>query len=627
MDTDRFKRKLTAILSADVKGYSRLMGDNEEATVQTLTRYREVMFDLIAIHHGRVIDAPGDNLLAEFASVVDSVHCAWNIQNELRQKNNDLSENRRMHFRIGINLGDVITEEDRLYGDGVNVAARLESLAEPGGINISGSAYDQVKNKLPFQFEFIGEQQVKNIIDPVRVYRVGMAQVATEEALVTKSDGRRLSRMGMLGLIAAGVMVVAIGFYFWLNMQAPSLPEKPAVGISENQLNRGASIAVLPFKNLSGDAEQEYFSDGITDDIITDLSRFRYLLVIASNTVFTYKGKTVDIKTIGRELGVRYVLEGSVRKAGDRVRINAQLIDAETEQHFWAERYDLELKHIFSVQDDIVRTITGTMAVKVDDAERRRVRRHDTANMVAYDYVLRGRELYTQITRSSNAEARKMFERAIELDPEYATAYVNLGWTYQTAVSYGWTEFPDAALQRALDLAQKALSIEESAAAHALLGTGYRYRGQLELAAEELDKAIALNPNDSLSHAFRGPILAYLGRTDNAIQALETALRFNPNMTSGSLMHLGLAYYLKGRYDDAVRHLERSTAKYPKEVFLHIALAAAYAQAGRTADAERAVQTVMKLHPFFQAESYGRAFRNPDDREHIYKGLQMAGFK
>ena len=627
MAQETFKRKLAAILSADVFGYSRLMGEDEEATVRTLTAYRRVMADLITGHRGRVVDSPGDNLLAEFDSVVDALRCAWDIQQELAGRNAALARQRRMHFRIGINLGDVIEEDGRLYGDGVNVAARLESLAKPGGINVSGTAYDQVKHKLPYRFDFAGEQPVKNIADPVRVYQVEMETQPSKGGVRSEPSRKNLSRTGVIGIIAVCVLILAVGVVVWVSKSGRSLSGRPTAGSSLTRTSPGASIAVLPFKNLSGDAEQEYFSDGITDDIITDLSRFHDLLVIASNTVFTYKGKDVDIKTVGQQLGVRYVMEGSVRKAGDRVRINTQLIDADTEQHLWAERYDRQLKDIFAVQDEIVRTITSTMAVKVGDAERKRVKRKATENMVAYDYALRGRELYTKMTRASNAEARKMFQKAIELDPEYATAYAYLGWTYQNAVSYGWTEFPSAALQKAHDLAQKALSIEESAAAHALLGTGYRYRGQLELAAEQLDKAIELNPNDSLSHHYRGPILAYLGRIDEAMQALETAFRFNPNMTSGGLMHLGLTYYLKGRYEDAARHLERSTAKYPKEVFLHIALAASYAQAGRSADAEREARLVMKLHPFFQADSYGRAFRNPDHRAHIREGLRKAGFE
>ncbi len=622
-----FKRKLAAIFSADVRGYSRLMGDDEEATVQTLTQYRQVMADLIVRYRGRVVDSPGDNLLAEFASVVDAVRCAWGIQHDLAGWNAQLPEHRRMFFRIGINLGDVIEEQGRLYGDGVNVAARLESLANPGGINISGTAYDQVKNKLPYRFDYTGEQQVKNIQDPVRVYRVAMGSKEPAEGIRTEAKRRIHPRIGMLGLIAAGIVLLAVGLYFWVDMHARSLSNRSPAGPAGVQISRGASIAVLPFKNLSGDAEQEYFSDGITDDIITDLSRFGELLVIASNTVFTYKGKAVDIKTIGRELAVRYVLEGSVQKVDDHVRINTQLVDADTEQHIWAERYNRELKDIFSVQDDIVRTITGTIAVKVDDEERKRVKRKFAENMAAYDYLLRGREYLFQATRSSNTKAHQMFQKSIELEPDYAAAYVFLGRTYLFSVAYGWTEFAGVALQQAHDLAQKALSIEESAAAHALLGNVYRYRQQLDLAVGELDKAIALNPNDAVSRAYRGILSVYLGNTDEGIQALETARRFNPNMLPSHFMHLGLAYYLKGRYADSVRVLEVGKGKYPDEVFMRIALAAAYAQAGHTANAEYEAQIVMKLHPFFQADSYGLVFRNSKDREHINEGLRMAGLE
>jgi len=622
------KRKLAAILSADAKDYSRLMDDDEEATVHTLTNYREVIFDLVHRHHGRVVDSPGDNLLAEFSSVVDAMRCAWDVQQELSIRNAELDENRRMHFRIGINLGDVIEEKGRLYGDGVNVAARLEGLAEPGGIHISGSAYDQVKNKLPYRFEYTGEQQVKNIRDPVRAYRVVMESrdSASGFRLKPKERGGSL-RASRLLIFAAGIVALAVGLYFWVDMHVRSLSDKPPADGASRQMYQKPSIAVLPFKNLSDDPQQAYFSDGITNDIITELSKFRELIVIASNTVFTYKGQPVKVKQVGRELDVRYVLEGSTQKSAERVRINAQLVDADTEQHLWAQRYDRELKDIFSVQDDIVHTITGTLAVKVDDAERKRITRKDMANLVAYDYVLRGREYISRTTRSSNAKARQMFQKAIELDSNYVTAYVYLGWTYINATAYGWTEFIGPAIQRANDLAQKALSIEESAAAHALLGNVYRIRQQFDLAASELDKAIALNPNDAESHANRGIQLNYLGQTDEAIQAIQTAQRFDPNMLPRHFMHLGLAYYLKGRYADSIRILEHSIGRYPREVFLHIALAAAYAQAGRSEDAGREAQTVMKLHPFFEINSYRPVFKKSFHREAIVEGLRKAGLK
>jgi adenylate cyclase len=626
INEQEYKRKLAAILSADVKGYSRLMREDETATVHTLKGSREIMAELIQQYRGRVVDSPGDNLLAEFASVVDAVKCAVKLQEELRTRNDELPQNRRMEFRIGINLGDVIEEEDRIYGDGVNIAARVENLAEGGGICISGTVYEHVKDKLPLGYEYLGEHIVKNIPEPVRVYRV-----LKEPEAAGKIIGVKRARLRRWQWIAAfGAIVIAIGlgaiwnFYF---RSAPSEEKvasitKPAIPLAER-----ASIAVLPFKNLSADQEQEYFSDGITNDIITDLSKFREMLVIASNTVFTYKNKPTKIEEVGQQLGVRYVLEGSVQKASEKVRVNAQLIDATKGHHLWAERYDKGLKDLFAVQDEIVRTIVATLAIKVEEVERERAMRKDTDNLEAYDYVLRGREYFSRTTRSANIQARQLFQKAIELDPRYALAYVGLGRTYLNQFRYGWSEFPGQALQQVYDLAQKALSLEESAAAHALLGLVYRYRKQYDLATKELERALQLNPNDADSHMNRGAIMNYLSRPDEAIDALETAMHFNPNMLPPHYMQLGFAYYLKQRYDDAIVMLEKGLGKYPDHVFLHIVLAAAYAQAGRSQDAAREAKKVLRLHPFFEVDSYGTAFHNDTAREHIRYGLRKAGLK
>jgi len=323
-----YKRKISAILSADVAGYGRLMGNDEDATVRTLTSYRKVISDLIRRHRGRVLDSPGDNLLAEFSSVVDALRCGWDIQKEIEVRNLELQENRRMNYRVGINLGDVIEEEGRIYGDGVNVAARLEGLAEVGGINISGSAYDQVKNKLSYRFEYQGEQPVKNLKDQVRIYRVVMTpEVSGKRRRTTKAESKRPVFV-KVSLLAAAIAVLSAGFAVWVYLHTRSLSRSHMADAPGKQTADKASIAVLPFRNLSEDLEQEYFSDGITNDIITDLSRFRYLLVISGNTTFTYKGRAVSVVAVGRELNVRYVLEGSVQRAGDTVRVNAQLIDA-----------------------------------------------------------------------------------------------------------------------------------------------------------------------------------------------------------------------------------------------------------------------------------------------------------
>jgi adenylate cyclase len=623
-----YERKLAAILSADVKGYSRLMGEDEEATVSTITVYREAMITLIQKSRGRVVDSPGDNLLAEFVSVVDAVRCAVEIQQDFRVRNAELPDDRKMEFRIGINLGDVIQEGERIYGDGVNIAARVEGLAEGGGICISGSAYDQVKNKLALGYESLGEHSVKNIAEPVRGYRVLMDPEAVGKVIGEKRVGPKWQSAAI-----AAVAVVIVGSVFaaiWNFYLRPAPPSEKVVSEERIEVSLPAkpSIAVLPFNNLSGDPEQEYFNDGITNDIITDISKFRELFVIASNTVFTYKGKPVNVKEVSRELGVRYVLEGSVQKASEKVRINAQLIDATTGHHLWAERYDRDLKDLFVVQDEIVQAIVTKLAVKIDEAERARVMRKNPDNLEAYDYLLRGGQYFRRRTRSAMREARQMFEKAIELDPGYASAYAALGWYYFTNAGWGWTEFPAQALQQAEDLAQKALSLEEAnASAHRLLGYVYLYRTQYDLATSELQRAIELNPNDSRSYRFLGTIMLYSSKTDEAIHLMETALRFDPSISPSTFMELALAYYLKGRYDDSIRTLERGLALKPDFVGHHIVLAAAYAQMGRSEDAAREAATVLRLDPFFEVDSYGSVFRNPADRANIAEGLRKAGLK
>lgn len=627
MTTQGYKRKLTAILSADVKGYSRLMGEDEVATVRTITAYRELVATLIQKHHGRVVDSPGDNMLADFASVVDAVRGAVEIQEELKARNAELPGNRRMEFRIGINLGDVIHEEERIYGDGVNVAARVESLADAGGICVSRSAYDQVKDKLTLGYEYLGEHSVKNIAEPVRIYRVLMEPEAAGKVIGEKIAP--LKQRWKLALAAVMFVIVgAIAVTFWNMYFRPPQMEVASVKKMALPLPAKPSIAVLPFSNLSGDLEQEYFSDGITNDIITDLSKFSQLFIIASNTVFTYKGKPVIVKDVGLELGVRYVLEGSVQRANKKVRINAQLIDATTGNHIWAERYDRDLKDLFAVQDEIVQMIVTTLAVKIDALERKRAMRKDTESLEAYDYLLRGWQYYYQKTRSANRKARQMFQKAIELDPQYASAYAAIAWTRLDDFWFGWTEFPKQALQKAHDLAQRALSLEESnASAHNILGSVYLRRAQYDLAVSEFQRAIELNPNDARSHKSLGGAMLYQGRPDEAIKLLETGRRFDPNMGPGDYMHLGLAYYLNGRYDDSIMSLQRGINRNPNFVGNYIALAAAYARLGRSEEAVSAVKMVLRLHPFFEVDSYGDMFRNPADRAAIIDGLQKAGLK
>jgi adenylate cyclase len=618
---NKVERKLTAILYADVAGYSRLTGLDEEGTHLVLSNALDSITASIESQNGVVLHYAGDAVLAEFASVVNALTCAVAIQRDLEVRNKDVPEERKLEFRIGINLGDVIVDRQEIYGDGVNVAARLESLAEPSGICISRSVLDQVKNKMELGYEYLGEQKVKNIAEPIQAYKVilepkiARAVVGGRKLRLKRTQWMALG-ISLFLLLAVGTIILRSDYF------------RPARQVSEGMIETPAipSIAVLPFKNLSGDPDQDYFSDGITEDIITDLSKFRELFVIASNTVFTYKGKSVKVQEVSQELGVQYVLEGSVQRSDDKVRINAQLIDGTTGRHHWAERYVRDFDDLFALQDEIVQTIVGTLAIKVDAAERNRAMRTSTENLKAYDYVLRGREFRSRVTSSANSEARRMFQRAIELDLRYSAAYVDLGWSYFDSIRYGWTASPSEALQNAHDLAQQALGIEESnAGAHRLLGAVYLKWTQYDLAESEFNRALEINPNDAESHDALGAVWLYTGQVQAAVEAVETALRFNPNLHVSSLFHLALAYYLDGQYDGAIRVMEQSLGRNPDIVVHHVILAAAHAQANHPEEATRAAAEVRRLHPFFEVGSFGSAFRDEADRKKLAEGLRKAG--
>ncbi|MBK5101557.1 MAG: tetratricopeptide repeat protein, partial [Desulfobacteraceae bacterium] len=556
MTQEGFKRKLCAILSADVQGYSRLMGEDEDATILTLTAYRELMSTLIKKHRGRVVDSPGDNLLAEFLSVVDAVRCAVEIQEELRVRNAELSENRRMEFRIGINLGDVVEEGERIYGDGINIAARVGGLAEGGGICISGTVYDSIKNKLSLSYESLGEHTVKNIKEPVRVYRMRVGPETAAPVVREEKAGPR--RWHKAALAAVAVLVVAAGTWAIWNFYFRPLPIEPAsIEKMAYPLPDKPSIAVLPFENLSGDPEQEYFSDGITEDIIIDLSKISGLFVIARHSVFTYKGKVIKIAEVGKELGVRHVLEGSVRKSNGRVRITAQLVDATTEGHLWAERYDRDLKDIFALQDEVTQKIVAALAVKLTEDEQKRLVRKYTDNMEAYDFYLQGVEYQNRYTKEANVQARQMFERAIHLDPEFSTAYGALGFTHFHEWTFGWSRDPQS-LERAFELAQRTLGLDDSLPlGHHLLGKVYLWKKQYEKAIAELEKAIALSPNYADHLAGLGYILNFSGRPEEAIGLVKNAMRLNPMYPAYYLWELGHSYFLTGRYEEAIETLKR----------------------------------------------------------------------
>ena len=629
MTTEGFKRKLTAILSADVEGYSRLMGEDEEATVRTLKTYRELIAMIVQKHQGRVVDSPGDNLLAEFGSVVDAVRCAVEIQEELKARNAELPENRRMVFRIGINLGDVIEEEEQIYGDGVNIAARVESLAEGGGICISRTAYDQVKNKLTLGYEYLGEHTVKNITEPVRVYRVLMEPEAAGKVLGEERPRPRKWRWAALA-VAVVLIIVAGALVIWNFFLRPAPSVEPAsVERMAFPLPDKPSLAVLPFANMSGDPEQEYFSDGITEVLITDLSKISGLFVIARNSVFTYKGKAVKVEEVGQELGVKYVLEGSVRKVRNRVRITAQLVDTTTGGHLWAERYDRDLRDIFALQDEVTQKIVTALVVKLTEDEQERLVRKGTDSLEAYDYTLRGMDYFFRFTKEANGQARQMFEKAIDLDPKYALAHTWLGWTHWLDYSFGWSQDPQS-LEWAFELAQRAISLDDSVSeAHALWGKVHLWKRQHDLAIAELEKTLSLNPNYADGLTGLGEALYFAGRPEEAIGLVKKAMRLNPKYPVWYLLNLGHAYFLTGRYEEAITTLKRVINRNPNFWPAYIYLAASYVELGQEEKARIEASELLRINPNFSLEA-GRQrlpYKDKAVLEHLFDILRKAGLK
>ena len=618
MPKHNYNRKLVAVMSADVEGYSRLMSHDEAQTVRTLKSYREIISRLVLDNSGRVIDSPGDNILAEFSSVVEGVTCALEIQDEINNNNRPLPADRQMIFRIGINLGDVIEDEDRIYGDGVNIASRMEALATGGGICISGSAYDQIQNKLKLGCEFIGEQSVKNIAKPIPVYRIWKDPEATScsVAPVEHTNNRK-----MILASASGVLALLVAALFLFHEKIPFLSNP-----NPDQFTQRTSIAVLPFQNLSDDPSQDYFSDGITNDIITDLSKFRELAVPASNTVFQYKGKYPDIQKVGKELNVKYVLEGSVQKSGDNIRFNVQLIDTASGNHIWANRFNYKTEDIFKLQDEIISTTVRKLALKAHQSELALAMKKDTKNLNAYDYHQKAYYHFFRRSREDIGTARQLFEKAIEIDPHYASAYVGLAKTRTWAVNYGYTEFPNVVLKEALEVAKKAIELDASnASAHAELGYIYMRFGEYEIAERELQKAIQLNPNDWVSYRHMGAVLLYSGDPDHALEWYEKVKEYDPYLSPGVYMNMGIAYYLKDENEQAIYWLKEASVKYPTFLGCHILLASIY---GNTDEKEKAAaekEKILSLSPFFKIDFYGQAYQNPNHREKIVSGLRKAG--
>jgi adenylate cyclase len=623
MAEEGFKRKLTAILSADVEGYSRLMGKDEAATLQTLKAYREVMTSLIQQNRGRVVDSPGDNLLAEFGSVVDALDCAVKIQHELKAKNSKFPEQNRMEFRMGVNLGDVIEDEERIYGDGVNIAARVEGLADGGGICLSGTAYDQIAKKLPLGYEYLGEQTVKNIEKPIRVYRVLMDPEAAGKVIGEKRPISRHWRWAAVLLIVVAGALAIWNFYFRQPFESASveqmaypLPDKP-------------SIAVLPFNNMSEDPSQEYFSDGITEEIITALSKTPKMFVIARNSTFSYKGKAVKVKQVAEELGVRYVLEGSVRKAGDQVRITAQLIDALRGHHLWAERYDRDLKDIFSLQDEITFKIITALRVKLTEGEQARLIGKGTQDLQAYLKFLQARDLCEgALSKEKSALARRLAEEAIIIDPKYSDAYTVLARTYLAEVWLGISKNPRDSLKRGLELVQKAVALKNTNAyALSMLSATYINLRQHDKSFAAIEKAYTLEPN-SPDIVFRYGVNLYrLGRFEEAVRFMEETLRLNPIPPNMHLRYYGAVLRELERYDEAIVILKKAIQQEPDSMFGHLMLAVTYSLAGREHEAQEEAKEVLRINPKFSVRHLQKTlpFKNPAHAQRLINGMRKAG--
>jgi adenylate cyclase len=621
MATEDFKRKLTAILSADVKGYSRLMGEDDEATVRTIKVYREVITEVVQKHRGRVVDSPGDNILAEFASVIDAVGSAVEIQDELRIRNAELPEDRRMEFRIGVNLGDVIHEEERIYGDGVNVAARVESLADPGGICVSGTVFDQFESKLPLGYEFLGEQIVKNIPKPVRIYKALMDPEVVGKVIGEKraepSRGLRvaLAAVIVLLLIVGGLLIWRTAFppvqVASVEKMAFPLPDKP-------------SIAVLPFDNLSGDPEQEYFSDGLTEEIISALGSVPKLFVIARNSTFTYKNKPVKVQQVAEDLGVRYVLEGSVRKSGDKVRITAQLIDALDGHHLWAKRYDRNLSDIFAVQDELTKEIITAMQVKLTEGEQARATARGTDNLEAYLKCLQANELVHRVNPESNALGKQLAEEAVALDPDYAWAYYNLGRAHQLDVWLRTSKSPRESIGKAIGFMKKALALDDTLAeAHGRLGFIYAMIGKHDEGIAQAEKGVVVNPNSAMAHVMLGKTLGFAGRWEESIPPYKKAIRLNPIPPNMYLYSLGLSYGFTGQYDEAITWCEKAVSEAPDSLYARIMMTVVYSWSGQDEKARAEAAEVLRIQPKYTVPK--SRYKRKEDRERYNGALRKAG--
>jgi adenylate cyclase len=632
MNAESINRKLTAILSADAKGYSRLMGEDEIGTVQLLKEYREIMAQLIHQDRGRVVDSPGDNLLAEFGSVVDATGCAVKIQEKLKTKNAELSEDKRLEFRIGINLGDVLEDGERIYGDGVNIAARIEGLAQPGGICISRTAYDQVKNKLELGYEYLGDHTVKNITEPVRIYRVLTEPDAAGKVIGENMFFGGISRRTAMSAIV-GLILVAGGLIGWnLYLQQSKKREPASMDKMAYPLPDKPSIAVLPFDNMSGDPKQDNFADGVTENIIAGLALVPEMLVISRFSMFTYKGKPVKVQQVSEELGVRYVLEGSVQRSGDLVRITAQLIDALSGHHVWANHYDRDMKDLFNLLDEITKKITVELQVKLTHGDMARLW-HKTDNFEAWGLAVRAWSLLENFSPENIKIAEELSERAVQLDPKYGFAWSLLAYTHFHKAIRGWSSSPAESFKKAISLNHKALELDNTLwCATAMLGSINLGQGHFEEAIALGKKSIALGPNIALNYPIFAHTLFYAGRFEEAIAIGKKGIRLQPYYPAWYLSSLGLSYRMTGRYDEALKifntQLSRAKQGEISPLDSHLRLADVYSELGEYKKARAHVDDALKLDANYSLKSVQRShnqFKDPNHLDRIINSLRKAG--
>jgi adenylate cyclase len=628
MPQEGFKRKLTAILSADVEGYSRLMGEDEEATIRTLTTYRNAIAKLVQQYRGRVVDSPGDNILSEFTSVVDAVNCAVEIQRELAERNADLPYNRKMEFRIGVNVGDVVQEEERIYGDGVNIAARVESMSQAGGICISGEAYDQVSNKLGLKYENLGEHQVKNISTPIRVYRVLSIPGAAAHRVV---QAKKILRKKWLWAGASTIfilLIIVVGLY-WKYFYLPTPTNIDPENKMTFDLPKGPSIAVLPFDNMTGDPEQEFFCDGITETIISALSQTPKLFVIARNSTFAYKGKQINAQQIGHELNAAYVIEGSIQKTDERIRVTVQLIDTKSGHHLWAEQYNRKLKDIFKLQDEITLKIMKTMQIKLAGGEQFRSRLKGIGDLQLALKLFRALDYFFRLNVEGTNLARQEIIEIIELDPDISTVHALLAATYLQDLQFGTCKSNIICFGQATEATRKAISLDETNSdAHLIAGWLFVMQKDYKNGIASVKRSISLNPNNADAYAFLGYALAVSDQPSEGIKYIKKAFLLNPSPPSFYLHILGICYRMLEQYGDAITAFKKSIQIQPDNIVAHIGLIFAYSLSGQEDKAYKIGLEVLKLNPSFSVEKYVNAspFSRSEDKYVLFaKALRKAG--